>query len=410
MAVLAFGSCDLYPSSLLDPLPVDAGRPPNGTGIGPWSRRDANGCFSAGLPNLGDRPKRAGDSTASEPIYVAFDRVWLGAQTLAGENDENAWQEFGFDLDGRCTLSATCSPESSDGAAPVPPAAGCQPSTQSVPFDGSYCRDNTLGRFVNTVTATPIGGDRFRLSNEGTNCGLCLGYFSYILRISGYNGGANDDRVRLDLYPSGGLSTPYPFGCDDGAWRTFPCWQSADRWQVDQAFLAGAPPAVGSLPDSTLADPEAFVRDGYLVARWPAGGVFWLPHRPGVALSSYPTQLVRGFVTGRLARGLDGTWVLDDGMIAGVLSRDGLLRGFRQLGLCAPDPLYDVLQSFLGGNLDLRADEALDPALPCDAISLAIGFRARQATIGTALAITPLQECVPPESTTLPPGVPANTR
>ena len=56
-----------------------------------------------------------------------------------------------------------------------------------------------LGPDGHTASLVPEVSNKYGLSHEKLNCDLCVGHYNFLLRISGYNGKANDDRVRIDL-------------------------------------------------------------------------------------------------------------------------------------------------------------------------------------------------------------------
>src|SRR5262245_6294078 len=112
-----------------------------------WSVTNPDGCKSAGLPLPRDRPDSAGDGRQDVgAIYMGFSKLRIGQTDSAGQPSEDAWQEFGLDLDGACTNSSTC-----PGLSQV----SCMSKTMTLPFDGQLCRDNTFARLQPVVAAVP---------------------------------------------------------------------------------------------------------------------------------------------------------------------------------------------------------------------------------------------------------------
>jgi len=385
-ALLALAStCKVYPDSLLDPRPGDTPIADGSTGVGFWSGTGDNGCFSAKSPTEDLRPA-ATDASDIEPFFLGIDQLWLGGQRLDGTIDKDAWRDFGFDLDDKCTASATCDVEHTDSS--------CKRVTAGQAPDGNNCRDNNFGKLQNIVSGSSDVGGRLGLNDGTFNCGLCYGRYNILIRISGYNGTANDDDIRIDLYRSPGVETELPLTSCDGDPAARLCWWlAASTWTIDRASTVNHQ-ATSGLPEAEIADPHAFVRDGYLVARFPEKALIWFPGTYQKN-TTFPLQLTRGIVTARLARSEDSTWRMTDGVIGGRVTGEDVIWGFRRVGLCESDPLYGVAQSAIKANLDITAAPDAAPDAPCDSISLGVIFAARQATVGKLTDGPQLVECPP---------------
>src|SRR5690606_9586617 len=114
--------------------------------------------------------------------------------------DDKAWRSLGFDLDGRCTSTTTCT--DSEGA--LVKELACK-NDLNLPYDGELCRDNAVGSLFGLGAASPLIGGPFGLTEPNWNCALLHGEYSIIFKISGYNGEPDDPEVRLDIYASNGL-------------------------------------------------------------------------------------------------------------------------------------------------------------------------------------------------------------
>jgi len=110
----------------------------------------------------------------------------------------DAWQSFGFDLDGHCTNAGTCMGTN---------VRSCRAPTEQIAFDGALCRDNTFASLQPVAAAAPEVGKRFGISENEFNCNLWRGSYTMILRVSGYNGQPDDANVRVDMYVSPGTVT-----------------------------------------------------------------------------------------------------------------------------------------------------------------------------------------------------------
>jgi hypothetical protein len=380
-------ACNVYDTSLLggDSGGVDAGVARRG-GVGYWSgpADSPPGCFSARYPRVEDRPA-AGNPGVLPPFYLAFQTLNTGSLNDEGKLDPEAWRNVGFDLDGTCTGSETCE-------TPGQTNLSCKPVASGVPLDGAYCRDNTFGRLGYQAAVAPETSKAYGLNSEGFNCALCVGAYNYLFRISGYNGDLEDDQVRVDFYPSPGLEKMLPWDCSSEDWKSHPCFDSDQKWQIRDTALAGPLGPNGAVPESKLFDANAFVREGVLFVTLPDNTLFWFPGQRAIA-TAYPLTIQKGFVTAKLGRGKDGLWRATDGVVAGRAKRDDVIKGLRLVGICESDPNYAFVEQFVSGNLDLLASGERDPNKPCDAISLGIPFTAIQAQPGGVATVADLVEC-----------------
>lgn len=362
-----------------------------GGGLCWWSEKRED-CESAGVPGPSGRPAASGDGTSNVPeLYFGFTRIWIGETTLKGMASDTAWQSFGFDLDGRCTNSSTC-PSMQN-------VQSCKASTAMLPFDGELCRDNTFASLQPVAAAVPEIGKRFGISEDLFNCNLWRGSYNMVWKISGYNGSPNDSDVRVDFYVSPGLERLPPWDCPlDHYSEMYPQWRTVNPWLIDPAYLSGPITTPGSLPNSMIADPHAYVRGGYLVAYAPDGALMRLAG-DGTKFRGFALTVQKGIWTGKLALTQSGTWRISDGLAAGRTKSEDLIASFRQIGLCEGiglDAFYQDVTDYIHQNADVLADGTVDPNRPCDSMSLGIGFEAAQLTPGTAMAATAIVECCEP--------------
>jgi hypothetical protein len=374
--------CSVYDTSLLAP---DTSLLVPKSGVGWWSGPGDRGCESARVPTPADRPAPgSGSEKVIPPIYLAVQSTRLGSLGENGQLDNNAWQDIGFDLDNTCTGVDTCTGDDS------PPS--CKPTVPQISLDGHLCRDNTFGRLEYAAALIPELAKKYGLNDDAFNCGLCVGDYNYIFRISNYNGEPNDDQVRVDLYPSPGLDKPLPWNCADPTWKDHPCFTPDSKFEVTPESMT-APKNGPDLADAKLFDDKAFVRDGYMIVSFPDDTLLAFPGYKAL-VTAYPIRLQKGIVAGKLAREADGVWRITDGTIGGRVRAADLIKGFRELGLCEQDPNYPVMTDFVNKNLDILADGRNDPNATCDAMSMGIAFKAQQVIAGKVTAVEPLEECV----------------
>ena len=197
--------------------------------------------------------------------------------------------------------------------------------------------------------------------------------------------------MRVDLYPSPGLEKPLPWNCALPDWKTHPCFTPDLPWTLRADSVLGSTSGVDVGP-SKLFDDSAYVREGYLVVRLPEDTLFWFPGTKALAVA-YPLALQKGIVTGRIVKGPDGVYRIEDGIIAGRAKKDDMLRGFRLIGFCEDDANFPLMEQFISSNLDTLSDGTTDPARPCDSMSVGLAFTGLQAKPGKLEAVQPLVEC-----------------
>jgi len=403
--LLAFcASCDVYSPALIEPMPrQDAGVTASfdvsscSGGECWWSTLEPDRCKTAGMPRPSSRPPTTDDdnqtANGGAPIYLGFTQLRLGSTDREGNATEDAWQDFGFDLDGVCTNSSTC---------PNVSAQTCRAASPAVPFDGQLCRDNTFARLQPVVAAVPELGNRFGLSEDVFNCALWRGSYNMLVGLRGYNGQADDSQVQVDYYRSTGLEEPRPWKCPVQDFRNdYPRWRTSLKWRIDSGALTDAITTPGILPDSKFADPNAYVKDGYLVAQMPDG------IEQGFTGDASPYRgflfkAQKGLFVGRLTLMQDGTWAIRDGLTAGRIRKNDLVQAFREIGFCEDGDFASFYTSMLGyvnENADLLASGDNDPNSDCDAMSYALGFEAAQLTPGAEETLPSRIECCPPDKT-----------
>jgi hypothetical protein len=317
----------------------------------------AGTCGHAWVP---DRPPTASSDDGATFTW-AFHKIWFGATGADGG-------PLGLDLDDACSCKAQGQrcvlPDKSNGAC-----------------DGPDGRDNAIQTFFQQW-ALLFGGDAAATYNGH----LDQGRWSALVEVSGYNGLGDDDQVTVAFYPSTGFATNDPQGV--------PAWAGADAWHVPSDVLqqGGAPVYV---------DPKAYVRGSILVAQ---------PGALSVRLKGLSARLeivvTSPVLTARLAPVDGGGFLLRDGQIAGKIAANGIFQmmaSFRSeegKPLCRDDPFYTAGRASLCHARDIQADSP-DPALPCDALSFAMGFQADLAVRGgVADAEAPAQFCSPGQSPT----------
>ncbi|HNS99964.1 MAG TPA: hypothetical protein PLJ27_00945 [Polyangiaceae bacterium] len=383
-ALVVVPGCKVYDESLLLDGASGFGAMPRGDGVGWWSGTDpTTKCATASMPRAEHRPK-SDPGEPIPPLVFAVRSMRLGSLDRNGNLSPTAWQDIGFDLDGTCTRSPTCStPE---------PIFSCKSPIPLVAGDGNFCRDNRFGELEYAISTNDDIGLRFGLNDHTFNCSLCVGAYNMLFKISDYNGKPNDATVRVDIYPSPGIETLKGIDCQtQKSWNADECWQKSDTWFVQSDYVNES---VGQqvVGNSKLDDSTAYVRDGYVVARLRDNTRFWFPDDRGVA-TAFPLVVQGGVVTGKLVQDQEGNWTLTDGIIAGRMDTKDAIDSFRFIGLCPGDPLSSTVEGFAKAWADVLSSGAILPEVTCDALSVGIAFEASEATIGTAARVEVPDPC-----------------
>ncbi len=365
-----WSACSIYDSSLLLPG-VDAGGPDVGAfDAGPLPdatpARDADTCPHERWPSrpASDTP---GDASTGS-IVLALTSLNLGFPTDAGL----APQRLGYDLDERCTCPG---PESCKTAVPV------------MHCDEDGGRDNSIGGIIQRFGA--FGGV---LDPTGIAMRLKLGIYGLAVRIVGYNGGADDTKVRVEVYVSAGMDgVQY-----DGGKPTPPAYDGNDRWTVDpSSLLGGNPDGTDCGNDNVLCVPKNFDDNAYV-----SGGVLVssLPELPlSLGTNAIAVLLVGSVVTGTLTQDAVG-YRLDDAQIVGRWATKNLLPAFQVFGdpfapgghLCGDSGTYQNLKVVICQNADITSFPTEDNMnAPCDSVSAAFGFTASAAKLGVVSTHAP---------------------
>lgn len=302
----------------------------------------------------------AGCVPASIPGPPAADIDGSGFDTVFALRDlgiriDPALGNLGFDLDHACT----CFPDKDT----------CRVAAARQNCDGEHGRDNALAELSQSITLPENLDPEKHIKRE-----LSLGRAGLLIRVTDYNGQPDDRSVKVSFYPSNGTETAR----DGGGPPTF---TKADRWTVDPGYLFGDP----SLRLAALVSTKAYVTGGVLVAlfafKFPLAGLdIDLTSGAFVAsLGTNPPRLDRGVIVGR--------WALDKAVHAlGQLEVDG--------SAACTLPFFPGVAPRVCAIADLRlvpSDDGRD--LPCDAISVGIGFAAGEGTIGNVEYIPPHETC-----------------
>ncbi len=261
------------------------------------------------------------DGTDRDGVYVLRAPVFSQA---------DAWDEYGWDLDGVCTAPGethVCVPFELD----------------DPPSDGVMGADNAFGQAFSAIIEDALPG-------FGAEIALNMETQPLLILLAEWSGEDNDRSVDFSLVSTNGVVR--------GDGRTEPQWDGEDLWRrTEDSFVAG---------DPLIEDLAAYVTDGVLVATIRERQPIFIPWIGGrrVAL-----RLFRGVLTGKIS---EDRSVMTDVLLQGYIGLSDLRRLFDEAGMCAGSDVRDALDAATNAALD---GELRDPATGvCDAVSIAIPF------------------------------------
>jgi len=321
--------------------------------------QDGGVCAHAGIP----QPPSVQDAGGDLEVVTAVHKVFMLEDAQGGP--------LGLDLDKTCSCQ---------GEGPT-----CQAETRSVD-NGFYCdleggRDNAMRRLFiglgNSIGKPDLGA----FYSDAAH----LGHWSLLLKMWGYNGQADDDQVSLAAI------TTASFGMGP------PAWDGSDVWPVStDAFESDGKGGV-DLSKPLHVDHLAYVAGGVVVANLPETEITFAGTNNRMVL-----RTTGGLLVARLTEAAAG-WAMRDGLITARLGIEELFAAIGSFRDNAGKPLCtDSIFYPTGKALFCTAPDILkglgSPALPCDAVSMAIGFESDPAIIGMAIMQPPPAESCPAET------------
>lgn len=268
-------------------------------------------------------------------------------------------------------------------------------------------RDNAwAGIFATTAVFEPS------LSSTAITQKILQGELGVVIRVSSYNGNANDDNVVVALYPSPGLDHDPCLPPD-----SVPAWDGDDQWPVLASSLlgsgggavgGGAPADCSSgahrppgydLDSPRFVDTGAYVTDWVVVANLPDVEIILTGDDTGSAV-----KLTAGFLTGRLEQDASSlAWTLRDGLLVGRWAVTDVFRSLSAMvsgsgeQVCTDHVVYPLIKSAVCKYPDI-ASVLGGPTTPCDAIGFGMGFAAEEARVGSFYVPANLIPPCPPET------------
>lgn len=305
---------------------------------------DASVCAHATYP--GPPAKNNPDEPGTIDFAVATRSINFG--------DTDA-TKIGLDIDRLCTCQG-------EGPSCVYPAYATKDHC-----DNSEGRDNSASQVIKTV-GDFVGGSAAFGSEFFTNRAE-VGRWSLLLRISDYNGGADDNQIRLAAY-----TTKW----DDAGQTMTPTWNGSDVWRVSSESLTD-----GVSPDSPkYKDDNAYVSNYILVASLPD-----LVFKMDGASGDLGLKLTAGTIMGRIEKTQDGKHKIVDGIVTARWKTSNIFSiasaiSINNQPLCNDGNLiYSSFKKIVCSYVDI-ASEAGAASIPCDAVSFGMTFASEPILLG----------------------------
>jgi hypothetical protein len=330
LAALALESCVL---TVYEVGPVtDAGpdAPPDSGPVGPACGKT--------YPD----PPGGKDSPVASTFVVAIHSIDMG---------EGEPEPPGYDLDHQCTCVNDAGPT-------------CVPVIPSC--DAADGVDNAAAKLINLVSIA-TGGGMFGSSYFSSTANG--GSWSMLIQVSGYNGQADDPAVDVALFASVGTQ------------GVPPKWDGTDAWPVSATSVLG-----GDVTKPIITSKGAYVSNHVLVAAVPS-----VPITIAGAHEQITITMSAGVVTGTLQSQGNG-WHISDGIIAArwyepdIFTALSSYRDNNGKPFCTDAPItYNTAKATICNSLDILKDGSGPKSLPCDSLSMGIGFKADPAILGVVL-------------------------
>jgi hypothetical protein len=300
-------------------------------------------------------------SVTAQHAY-AIHRLYLGSSARLSPTvlDPTVWASFGYDLDGKVTTAT-----STDVCTPY---GGAMATSQ---IDGMGGIDNSFGENIVPILLAVAGKNVEALLNASLDAGAATDLFV----VKGWDD-ANATQTATGL---GGVLLPaneYP--------TSPPSWTIVDHWPIDDAYLT--PSAIGTDP---IANANLKLMTSYVVrGEFVNGTRVDVPIVLEVSGSSLPLLVHHAIITWQNA----GTGHIREGTIAGILTTSELIAGvlsssYGTDGICNPQGPPSVVGQ-LSQASDILRDGSNVAGVPCDGISIGLGFDADEVAIPVSADVT----------------------
>jgi hypothetical protein len=307
-------------------------------------------------------------SVTAQHAY-AIHRLYLGSSPRVSPPvfDPTAWASYGYDLDGKTTTATSTDVCTRYAGAPA-----------VSQVDGTRGIDNSFGENIVPILLT-VGGSDVEMAMDAA---INAGDFTDLFVVKGWDD-SNATQTATALSAVVLVGNKYP---------TMPSWTTADHWPIDDAYLT--PSALGTDPiaGASLRLSSSYVIDGEFVN--------------GTRVDVPIDLAVDGDVLHLLVHQAIVTWQnrgvghITQGTIAGVLDTaefvSGLLEGTGEPPDDSPCDSASSIGEQISQASDILHDGTNVPGVPCDGISIGLGFDADEVAIPVSADVA-AAPAVPPD-------------
>jgi hypothetical protein len=331
---------------------------PGGDGAGADTEDVADAPAGPARPPI--RPAGAIKASGSgRTLWFAIKRMYIGSLTSLGVASDDAWREWGFDIDGVCTSLE-------DSKTNIGTCLRHPEAKQDFLVDGDLCRDNNFGHHV--VSLLKISSEGFE---SRINEGILEGSTTWLIRIDDVDDSADDTFAPAKLYRAQGQK---------GAGFK---WDGTDVRKVLSDSVVG-----GDLNKPFADFTKGYIRDHVWVSGEPERRKLVLPVSGSLFV---PLSLEAGVFTLHLDPDHRGG---KRGAVAGAIPVTAIEELLYPIaddgGICPGTTLYESLLKRVQAMPDVvvGAPNLQDTSKQCDGISIGLGF--------DVATIQPVTELVPP--------------
>ena len=322
--------------------------------------------------SVGAEPAKpnAPTTTSTEEHNFALHQLFLGdtprppiGSTTIPAQDPNAWQSYGYNIDGKVTTAASTDV--------CTLAAGAPKSTQ---IDGNNGIDNSFGENILPIILTTAGSD----AASKINAAISGGSFTIMMDITGLQDSIAATQTATGLtgillaggqYADGGAPPVDSNGF----------FLISDDWPVRPDLLSNP----SNPKSSTIQFPSAYVVNGTFVNGSPSDITLNL-EIGGVALNITVHYAIITFQH-QQGHAYNGT-------IAGVINTTELITALSGVAgrispsLCPPSQAFNSISAQISQASDIIHDGTNMAGVPCDGISVGLGFTADEIKIPDTVA------------------------
>jgi hypothetical protein len=325
---------------------IDTGAPDAATDV---SAPDAHVTPDAGAPGSRPPPDPGGPApNGMTDVVLAIEKLYVGDTDRQGVTSITAWKQYGFDIDGKTTdKTSTDVCTLSSGAARASQA------------DGVNGIDNSFGENILPIFLTVAGQDFARKANA---------------KLS--SGSASTILFEIPNVGTGPSYSPLPGKSFVGApLGANAAWNGNDVWPIDSSSVNGS-----------VSSPVLAFSGAYMNNRVWVGAPAQSANLPLMFADSTPVLVSALTIAMTIAP--DGRSA--SGTISGVLPTEAYVNAFKtaagriSTSLCQGSAVDSVAQQIRQAS-DILRDGSNLAGVPCDAISIGLGFDATIVKLGAVV-------------------------